>query len=88
MILFINCLNICIAIGDPVIKRRVGIINKTNIKHKETMTFDVGNPAPGLGQAQKCGSVILLNGIPTLLLITGSPMAIHIFKQLINKIRI
>ena len=61
-------------------------INKTNIKHKETMTFDVGNPAPGLGQAQKCGSVILLNGIPTLLLITGSPMAIHIFKQMINKI--
>jgi hypothetical protein len=25
MILFIICLNICIAIGDPVIKRRVGI---------------------------------------------------------------
>jgi len=31
------------------------------------MTFDVGNPAPGLGQAQKCGSVIPVNGIPTLL---------------------
>ena len=50
------------------------------------MTFDVGYPAPGLGEAQECGSVILLNGIPTLLLITGSPMAIHIFKQMINKI--
>jgi hypothetical protein len=24
------------------------------------MTFDVGNPAPGLGQAQKCGSVFVI----------------------------
>ena len=40
-------------------------INKTNIKHKETMTFDVGNPAPGLGQAQKCGRIKRVNGIPT-----------------------
>jgi hypothetical protein len=28
------------------------------------MTFDVGNPGPGLGQAYKCGCVNLVNGIP------------------------
>jgi hypothetical protein len=31
------------------------------------MTYDVGNPGPGLGQAQKCSEVKLVNGIPTLL---------------------
>jgi hypothetical protein len=31
------------------------------------MTYDVGNPDPGLGQAQKCGRVKPVNGIPTLL---------------------
>jgi len=28
------------------------------------MTYD-GNPGPGLGQAQKCGGVKRVNGIPT-----------------------
>ena len=39
-------------------------INKQNnhlshqsIEHKEAKTYDVGNPGPGLGQAQKCGRV-------------------------------
>jgi len=41
------------------------------------MTYCVGNPGPGLGQAHKCGSVKLVNGIPNLpLLLIGSPMAI------------
>ena len=48
-------------------------INKTNnhislqpIAHKKkTMTYDVVNPGPGLGQAQKCGRVKLVDGIPT-----------------------
>jgi hypothetical protein len=30
------------------------------------MTYDVGNPGPGLGQAQKCGRVRQVNGIPNL----------------------
>ena len=29
--------------------------------------YDVGNPGAGLGQAQQCGRVKPLNGIPTLL---------------------
>jgi hypothetical protein len=30
-----------------------------------TTTYDVGNPEPGLGQAQTCGGIKLANGIPT-----------------------
>jgi len=30
------------------------------------MTCDVGHPGPGLGQAEKCGGVKLVDGIPTL----------------------
>ena len=33
---------------------------------KNTTTYDVGNPGPGLGQAYKCGRVKLDNRIPTL----------------------
>ena len=29
------------------------------------MTYDIGNPGPGLGQAHKCGRVKPVNGIPT-----------------------
>ena len=29
------------------------------------MTYDVGNLGPGLGQAQKCGRVKSVNGIPS-----------------------
>ena len=48
---------------------------------KNPTTYDVGNPGPGLGQAQHCGRVKPVNGIPTPpppLLITGSPTAMHI----------
>jgi hypothetical protein len=31
-----------------------------------TMTYDIGNPGPDLEQAQKCGGVKWINGIPTL----------------------
>jgi hypothetical protein len=34
-------------------------INTVNIK--KTMTYDVGNPGPGLKLAQKCGEVKLVN---------------------------
>ena len=46
-------------------------INKMNnhispqlIKHKQkTMIYDIGNPGPGLRQAQKCSRVQLINVI-------------------------
>jgi hypothetical protein len=41
------------------------------------MTYDVGNPGPGIRQAHKCGKVKLVKGIPTVL-ITGFPLAILI----------
>ena len=57
-------------------------IIKTNIYLLSTslnMTYDVGNPGPGLGQTQKCGEVKPVNGISILsLLIIGSPNAIKI----------
>jgi hypothetical protein len=30
------------------------------------MTYEVGNPGPGLGQAQQCGGVKPVTGIPNL----------------------
>ena len=38
-------------------------LNSLNTK---IMTYDVGNPDPGLGQAQTCGRVQPVNEIPTL----------------------
>ena len=32
---------------------------------EKTTTYDVGNPGPCLGQAQQCGGVKPVNGIPT-----------------------
>jgi hypothetical protein len=52
------------------------VINSTKLSTKRTiishltqknMTCDVGNPGPGLGQAQKCGGVKPVNGISCLL---------------------
>jgi len=40
------------------------------------MTYGIGNSGPDLEQAQKCGGVKLVNGIP--LLITESPQTIQI----------
>jgi len=39
-------------------------------EHKKIMTYDVGNPSHGLGQAQKCGWPWIepVTGIPTLLM--------------------
>jgi hypothetical protein len=37
------------------------------ILKKNTTTYDVRNPGPGLGQAHKCVRVKLVYGIPTLL---------------------
>jgi len=44
------------------------------------MTYDIGNPDPGLWQAQKCGAIKPVNGIPTHQLIyTGNTLEDHIF---------
>ena len=54
------------------------VINSTNIyrtnnlilTHKntrKTTRYDVRNPGPDLGQAQKCGGVKPVNGIPALI---------------------
>ena len=49
------------------------------------MTYDVGNPGHGLGQAHKYSWVKPVNGRPTISpLITGSPTAIQIHKQTIK----
>ena len=34
--------------------------------YTKTMTYDVGNPGPGLGQAQKCVRFNPVNGMQTL----------------------
>jgi hypothetical protein len=53
------------------------VINSTNKKtkqspfilteHQKNMPYDLGNPGPGLEQAQKCGWVKPVNGNPILL---------------------
>jgi hypothetical protein len=46
---------------------------------KKSIAYNIGNPGPGLGQAQKCGRGNPVNGIPTLpLFIIGSPTATQI----------
>ena len=39
--------------------------NSNNINTKKTMSDDVVNPGPGLGQAQKGGGVKSVNGTPS-----------------------
>ena len=50
--------------------------NSLNIK--KTTRNNVTNPGSGFRQTQQYGGVKPVNGIPTLLLITGSSMATHI----------
>jgi hypothetical protein len=53
--------------------KRTIIFHLNSLSIKKTTTYEVRNPGPGLRQAQKCGRVKYINGIPTLpLLITGS----------------
>jgi hypothetical protein len=33
---------------------------------QKTLAYGIGNPGPGLGQAQKCGKVKLVNGFSTI----------------------
>ena len=67
-------------------------INKTNnhllfwftsleIKKKDTTTYDVGNPVPGLGQANKYGGVKPANWIHFSLLMIRSPTSIQIITK-------
>ena len=41
-------------------------LNCTRWTQENTTTYDFGNPGPGLGQAQECGGVKLVNEIPIL----------------------
>jgi len=51
-----------------------------SLNAKKFMTYDVRNPGPGFGQAQKCGRVKLVNEIPTFsLLMIGSNIR-YLFK--------
>jgi hypothetical protein len=38
-----------------------------SLNTQKTMTYDIGNPGPGLEQKQKCGWAKPVNGITTLL---------------------
>jgi hypothetical protein len=44
------------------------------------MTYDIGNPCHGFGQARKCGGVIQVN-VNLNFLIIGSPMSIQTIKH-------
>jgi hypothetical protein len=66
-------------------------INKTNnhLSHFQIIeliidnTYEVGNPVAGLGQAQTCGGVKQINGIPNpSYLIIAYPTAIHVYCSL------
>ena len=45
------------------------------------MTYDVGNPGPGLGEAQKCGRFKLVNGDPNPPLLITTNGNTYINKQ-------
>ena len=47
-----------------------------SLNTQKTTTYDLGNPDPGLGQAQQCGGVTPVNGIPTLLLLIKHTMSV------------
>ena len=42
-------------------------LHLNSLNTKKTTIYDVGNPSPGLGQAQKCGGFKPVNGKPPLL---------------------
>ena len=50
------------------------------LNQQKTKTYGIGNSYPGLGQAQRCGRIKLVNEIPTLSLpeIIGSPTEMQI----------
>ena len=45
-------------------KQNNHLSSQLNSLNTKTTTSDVGNPGPGLGQAQQCGRVKPINGIP------------------------
>ena len=44
------------------------IVTHRTQKTRPLTTYDVVNPSPGLGYAQKCDEVKLVNGIPTFII--------------------
>ena len=53
----------CSSIPQISIKRTI-TSHPNSLNTKNTTTYHIGNPDPGLGQAQKCGGVKLVNGMP------------------------
>ena len=47
-------------------RKNTSFKKKQNKTKKNPTTYVVGNPGPGLGQAQKCVGVNPVNGIPNL----------------------
>ena len=54
--------------------------------HTKRKTYDVGNPGPGYGQAQKCSGVKPANGIPTLPSWQLDPQWQYLYKQTIKNL--
>jgi hypothetical protein len=62
---------------SKLLTKRTITSHLNSLNTKKTMKYDVGNPGPGLGHAQKYGGVEPVNGIPTTPpLITGSPLVV------------
>jgi hypothetical protein len=45
-------------------KNEKSLLTLLKIKDKNTMTYEVGDSVPDMGQAHKCGGVKPVNGIP------------------------
>jgi hypothetical protein len=58
----------------------VFIYHLKSMQIKNTMTYDVGNPGPGLRQEQQCGGVKLVNVYDT------QPFVAISNKMIVNKI--
>ena len=50
----------------PISIKRATTSHLNSLNTKMTMTYDIGNPDPGLEQAQICGVIKPVNVIPTL----------------------
>jgi hypothetical protein len=47
-------------------QNKLSPLTSNNWTRKETTTYGIGNPYPGLGQTQTCCGIKPVNGIPTL----------------------
>ena len=47
-------------------KTKQSPLTSNHLTQKKTITYIVGNPDPGLGQAPKCCRIKMVNGMPTI----------------------